>query len=77
MGLGRLTKQTRLIDNRSYAMETTSFDPLHRPLTIKYPTPCCGQVFTVGCGRSPDRATFLACWGLGGKRPCRADFVRP
>jgi RHS repeat-associated protein len=36
--LGRLTKQTRLIDNRSYAMETTSFDPLQRPLTIKYPT---------------------------------------
>ncbi len=34
----RLTKQTRLIDNRSYAMETTSFDALHRPLTIKYPT---------------------------------------
>lgn len=36
--LGRMYKQTRLIDNRSYAMETTSFDPLHRPLTIKYPT---------------------------------------
>jgi RHS repeat-associated protein len=35
--LGRMTAQTRLIDNRSYAMQTISFDALHRPLTIRYP----------------------------------------
>jgi len=35
---GRLYRQTRLIDNRSYVMETTNFDALNRPLTIKYPT---------------------------------------
>jgi YD repeat-containing protein len=34
---GRLFRQTRLIDNRSYVMET-SFDALNRPLAIKYPT---------------------------------------
>ncbi|MCA9922592.1 MAG: RHS repeat protein, partial [Anaerolineales bacterium] len=36
-GLGRMFKQVREIDNRVYAMETTSFDPLHRPLTVLYP----------------------------------------
>ncbi|MEZ4510376.1 MAG: RHS repeat-associated core domain-containing protein [Chloroflexota bacterium] len=35
---GRLTKQTRLIDGTSYALETTGFDVLSRPLTVKYPT---------------------------------------
>lgn len=35
--LGRLYQQNRLIDNRSYTMQTTSYDAFHRPLTIQYP----------------------------------------
>jgi hypothetical protein len=30
-------KQARLIDSRSYTMQTTGFDAFHRPLTIQYP----------------------------------------
>src|SRR5690606_15043542 len=44
----RMTKKTRLIDGRSYTLETTSFDPLHRPLTVKYPS---GEVVTYAYDR--------------------------
>ncbi|MCB9431186.1 MAG: RHS repeat-associated core domain-containing protein [Ardenticatenaceae bacterium] len=45
---GRLKKQTRLIDGRSYSLETTGFDLLNRPLTVKYPT---NEVVTVAYDR--------------------------
>ncbi|HUM67614.1 MAG TPA: DUF6443 domain-containing protein, partial [Chloroflexota bacterium] len=35
--LGRLTQQTRRLDNHMYSLTTTSFDPLNRPLTVQYP----------------------------------------
>ena len=36
--LGRMNKQERKIDGRAYLMETTSFDVLNRPLTLKLPS---------------------------------------
>ena len=35
--LGRMDKQVRLLDGRSYTMETTDWDALHRPETVVYP----------------------------------------
>jgi YD repeat-containing protein len=35
---GRMYRQNRLLDNRTYSMETTEFDALDRPLKVKYPT---------------------------------------
>ncbi|MBE2198234.1 MAG: hypothetical protein IAE79_06450, partial [Anaerolinea sp.] len=35
--LGRMNKQDRYLDGRLYTMRTSSFDALHRPLTIVYP----------------------------------------
>lgn len=34
---GRMYKQTRVTNGRSYTLETTGFDALDRPLTLKYP----------------------------------------
>jgi RHS repeat-associated protein len=35
--LGRLNSQTRWLDGFPYTLNTTSFDTLHRPLTVQYP----------------------------------------
>ncbi len=35
--LGRMKKQTRILDGRPYTMETLAFDALNRPLRVRYP----------------------------------------
>ncbi len=45
--LGQLSSQTRWIDGRSYTMTTSSFDALHRPLTVQYPIGATGEPETV------------------------------
>ena len=41
--LGRLTSHTRKVDDRSYTMSYSGFDPFHRPTTVTYPN---GQTLT-------------------------------
>ena len=55
-GLGRLTEQNRWLDGRAYRFKTSTFDLLHRPLTIEYPT---GELVTISYDREggPDSLT--------------------
>ncbi|MFQ5433559.1 MAG: LamG-like jellyroll fold domain-containing protein, partial [Anaerolineae bacterium] len=51
--LGRMVQQTRLLDNRTYRMETIDFDALNRPLTIKYPD---GELVTMSYDREGENS---------------------
>ncbi|MDJ0757038.1 MAG: polymorphic toxin-type HINT domain-containing protein [Ardenticatenaceae bacterium] len=51
--LGRMVRQERLINGRSFTMETLSFDSIHRPLQVQYPN---GEIITMTYDREGENS---------------------